>query len=137
MIVFIANFGQENYLWEKCLDRNTIATIDNEKVHPFWVARDRKGFIDFAMRHLKTARKERPIKPVASRWYTRAAAALAADLPRPATRAICARVPTNPTSNPGTAISTCRSTTTRHPEAHNKVTAPLQKNPSKWVLQFK
>ena len=69
MKVYIANFGQGNYLWPACLSRNTIATIDNELVHRFWVARDRVGFINYAMQNLKTARNELPTKSVASRWY--------------------------------------------------------------------
>jgi hypothetical protein len=66
---YIANFGQGNYLWPACLNRSTIATINNEQVHRFWLARDRAGFIDYAMQNLKTARNEQPTKPVASRWY--------------------------------------------------------------------
>jgi len=70
MIVYIANFGQENYLWPACLSGDTIATIDNVKVHGFWMSRDREGFISYAMQHLKTARNLAPTKPVASRWYS-------------------------------------------------------------------
>ena len=69
MKVYIANFGQGNYLWPACLSENTIATIDNERVHSFWLAGDRAGFIDYAMQNLKTARNEHPTKSVASRWY--------------------------------------------------------------------
>jgi len=67
--VFIANFGQSNYLWPECLKRGTIATIDNVGVHPFWESRNRAGFIDYAVAHLKTARMQTPTKPVASRWF--------------------------------------------------------------------
>jgi hypothetical protein len=67
--VFIANFGQGNYLWPKCLERSTVATINNEKIHPYWEARDRSGFIEFAVANLKTARMETPTTAVASRWY--------------------------------------------------------------------
>jgi hypothetical protein len=69
LTVYIANFGQGNYLWLKCLSRNTIATIDNVSAHPFWEARDHTGFVDYAVKHLKTAQNERPTKSVASRWY--------------------------------------------------------------------
>jgi len=69
MRVFIANFGQQNYLWPACLKRGTIATIDREDVHPFWQARDKAGFIAFALANMKTARGETPNSSVASRWF--------------------------------------------------------------------
>ena len=69
MRVFIANFGQSNYLWPECLKRSTVATIDNVGVHPFWESHDRAGFTDYAVAHLKTARMETPTRPVASRWF--------------------------------------------------------------------
>lgn len=69
MKVYIANFGQGNYLWPKCLSRSSIATVDNVKVHPFWKKRDREGFCNYAMQYLKTARNQSPTKAVASRWY--------------------------------------------------------------------
>jgi len=70
MKVFIANFGQENYLWPKCLERSTVATINNVGAQPYWERRDRQGYIAYAIAHLKTARGEVPSKPVASRWFT-------------------------------------------------------------------
>lgn len=69
MKVFIANVGQQNYLWPDCLRRSTVATINNKSVHPFWEARDRKGYVAHALAHLKTARGETPTPSVASRWY--------------------------------------------------------------------
>jgi hypothetical protein len=69
MRVFIVNVGQQNYLWPDCLRRNTVATVDNVAVHHFWEQRDRKGFIEHALAHLKTARNETPTRAVASRWY--------------------------------------------------------------------
>jgi hypothetical protein len=69
MKVFIANFGQGNYLWPDCHRRSTVATIDDERVHPFWEARDRQGYVEFTIQHLKTARMETPTSSVASRWY--------------------------------------------------------------------
>lgn len=67
--VFIANFGQSNYLWPKCLERGTVATLDDERVHPFWERRDREGYVDFAVANLKTARMQIPTRAVASRWF--------------------------------------------------------------------
>ncbi len=69
MKVFIANFGQENYLWPKCLELGTVATINNEILQPFWEGGDRPGYIAYALAHQKTARGEVPTKPVASRWF--------------------------------------------------------------------
>lgn len=70
MKVFIANFGQENYLWPKCFDRNTVATINNEDLQPFWERNDRQGYIARAVAHHKTARGETPTRSVASRWFS-------------------------------------------------------------------
>ncbi|MGE4281471.1 MAG: hypothetical protein AB7G62_17945 [Magnetospirillum sp.] len=69
MKVYIANFGRENYLWPTCLERGTIATMDDEEVHPFWLRRDKQGYIDFCMTKLRTARGIAVTKPVASRWF--------------------------------------------------------------------
>lgn len=69
MAVYIANFGRENYAWQDCLERSTIATMNRVKVHPFWESGDREGYIDFAKKHIFTARNERPTTPVASRWF--------------------------------------------------------------------
>ena len=66
MKVFIANFGQQNYLWPACLERSTVATINKVQVHPFWEARDRKGYVAYALANMKTARGETPTPSVAS-----------------------------------------------------------------------
>jgi len=70
MKVFIANFGQENYLWPKCLELGTVATINNEILQPFWEKGDRQGFIAHALANQKTARGEFPTRSVASRWFS-------------------------------------------------------------------
>ena len=69
MRVFIANFGQSNYLWPECQKHGTVATIDNVGVRPFWENGDQVGFTNYAMAHMKTARMETPTRPVASRWF--------------------------------------------------------------------
>lgn len=69
MRVFIANFGQQNYLWPKCLARPSVATFSEETLWSFWEAQDHKGYVDYALAHIKTVRGEPPVKPVASRWY--------------------------------------------------------------------
>lgn len=43
--VFIANFGRENYLWPTCLERGTVATLEDEDLRPFSLANDRAGYI--------------------------------------------------------------------------------------------
>lgn len=69
MKVFIANFGRENYAWAECLARGTIATMNDEAVHPFWVAGDRDGYINYSLANTRTAAGITPTKPVASRWF--------------------------------------------------------------------
>jgi hypothetical protein len=56
-------------LWPECLGRGTIATMDDEEVHPFWLNRDKDGYIEYCMENLQTARGISVTKPVASRWY--------------------------------------------------------------------
>ncbi|MDI1344834.1 MAG: hypothetical protein PSV22_12140 [Pseudolabrys sp.] len=70
MKAFIANFGQENYLWPKCRELGTVATINNEILQPFWEKGDRQGYIAHALAHQKTARGELPTRSVASRWFS-------------------------------------------------------------------
>jgi len=67
--VYIANFGEANALWPIAKANSTILTIDNVEVHPFWQAGDREGFIAAAQEATLTARKERPAKQTAGRWY--------------------------------------------------------------------
>ncbi|HZE55155.1 MAG TPA: hypothetical protein VE111_18035 [Bradyrhizobium sp.] len=69
MNVFIANFGRENYEWPRCLELSTVATMNAEAVHDFWERNDRDGYINYCMRHLKTASGISPTRPVASRWF--------------------------------------------------------------------
>jgi hypothetical protein len=69
MRVFIANFGQANYLWPECLKRGTVATIDNVSAHPFLDDQDRAGFVDHAVTRMKTAWNETPTRAVWSLPY--------------------------------------------------------------------
>jgi hypothetical protein len=69
MKVYIANFGRENYEWPNCLSQSTVTTMNAEAVHPFWVKRDREGYIEYCLRHLTTAAGIKPTRPVASRWF--------------------------------------------------------------------
>lgn len=67
--VYIANFGLENFEWPRCLSGGYVATMQDERVHPFWEAGDRQGYIDFCVANLTTARGVAPTRAVASRWY--------------------------------------------------------------------
>ncbi len=51
MQVFIANFGRGNYEWPKCHDRNTVATMNAEAVHRFWLNGDRESYIKHCIAH--------------------------------------------------------------------------------------
>jgi hypothetical protein len=67
--VFIANFGQENYLWATCREQGTVATFEDADLRPFWERGDREGYISHAIAHKKTAIGATPTKQVASRWF--------------------------------------------------------------------
>lgn len=69
MKIFIANFGKANYLWPRCKKQATVATLDDEDLHPFWKNGDRNGYIAYALAHKKSAAGLTPTKPVASRWF--------------------------------------------------------------------
>lgn len=69
MKTFIANFGRANYLWPRCKERATIATLEDEDLRPFWERGDRSGYIAYAIAHKKSAAGITPTKPVASRWF--------------------------------------------------------------------
>lgn len=69
MKVYIANFGRQNYAWPQCLERSTVATMNRFATHLFWEAGDREGFIQYQLRHMRTAAGIAPTRPVASRWF--------------------------------------------------------------------
>ncbi|CAN7772882.1 hypothetical protein LJR175_007608 [Variovorax sp. LjRoot175] len=69
MKVIIANFGRGNYLWPQCLERSTVATIEDVPLRPFFLSGDRKGYIDLCMATMKTVRGHAPTRAVASRWF--------------------------------------------------------------------
>ena len=69
MKVYIANFGRENYAWPDCLARHEIATMQDVRVHDFWRAGDRAGYIDFCVANLKTMKGIAPTRAVAGRWF--------------------------------------------------------------------
>lgn len=69
MNVYIANFGRENYEWPRCLAGNYVATMQDERLHAYWAAGDRDGYIARTLTHLKTAKGVTPVKSTASRWY--------------------------------------------------------------------
>ena len=67
--VYHANFGHENYLWKDCRRGSTIATFQSEDLQPFWLAGDRKGYIDHCIATRKTAAGEVLKASVAGRWF--------------------------------------------------------------------
>jgi hypothetical protein len=63
------NFGTGNWAWKDCLQRSTIAVMDDVRVHPFWQRGDREGYIAEAMRVLQSKSGARPIRGVSvDRW---------------------------------------------------------------------
>ena len=69
MEVIVANFGQENWAWPDCLERGTIAVMDDARVHPYFLADDRDGYIQAAREILRTRSGEEVPTMVASRWF--------------------------------------------------------------------
>ena len=69
MRVYVANFGAGNWGWSECLRSNSMMVMDDERVHSFYLAGDRSGYIEASQRHLKSATGGKVITAVASRWY--------------------------------------------------------------------
>jgi len=69
MNVYIANFGTGNWAWKDCLQRSTIAVMDDVRVHPYWQRGDREGYVAEAMRVLQSKSGTPPIRGVATRWF--------------------------------------------------------------------
>ncbi|HYG29865.1 MAG TPA: hypothetical protein VD887_06595 [Allosphingosinicella sp.] len=67
--IFVANFGRENFEWPGCLAGGYIATMQDERAHAYWETGDREGFVQFSIKHLKTAKGLPPTAAVASRWF--------------------------------------------------------------------
>lgn len=68
MKVYIANFGIENQEWPACLERNTIAVMNEVEAHQCWEKGNREDYIRVCLKG-KTAKGLTPTKSVASRWY--------------------------------------------------------------------
>lgn len=69
MSVYIANFGRGNWAWPECLKTSTLAVMDDERVHPFWLRDDREGYVQEVQRVQRLASGGPVPKPVASRWF--------------------------------------------------------------------
>lgn len=67
--VYIANFGRHNIMWQDCLARSTVATVEDENVRLFWLAGDRQGYIEYCIQNMKTVAGLTPTRAVASRWF--------------------------------------------------------------------
>ena len=68
-LVYIANFGRENYAWPECLRRGTVATMNSVGAQPFWEANDKEGYIKFQITHERTASGTVVPRQLASRWF--------------------------------------------------------------------
>lgn len=69
MKVIVSNFGFENWAWPDCLNNGTITVMDDERVHPFYLAGDRAGYIRAAQEYLRAPGEEPVSTATASRWY--------------------------------------------------------------------
>lgn len=69
MQVYIANFGRANFLWPECRERGTIAVLDDEEIHSFWLDRDPEGYFAYAQKHMTTNAGTPVSRALASRWY--------------------------------------------------------------------
>jgi len=56
-------------MWPDCLERSTVATFESEEVRDFWLAGDRRSYIEYSVRNMKTVAGIRPTAAVASRWF--------------------------------------------------------------------
>lgn len=66
--LYIANVGQQNHEWPACLQRSTIATMNDLGAQQYWLAGDRENHIQ-SRRKGKTAAGLTPTQAVASRWF--------------------------------------------------------------------
>jgi len=67
--VYIANFGRRNYAWEDCKRRPSVATMNGEATHAYWLAGDKDGFIGKCREIAKTARGNTLPRFTAARWF--------------------------------------------------------------------
>ena len=64
--IYVANFGEKNWLWERCRDEHSIVVLNDRDLHGLWEQGDRDTYIKEAM--------QLPYQPArsrgaASRWY--------------------------------------------------------------------
>ena len=69
MAVIIANFGQENFFWPKCLSNSTIALMEEKQSHALIQGGDKQGYINYVIKNLKTADGKPPTERTAATWY--------------------------------------------------------------------
>jgi hypothetical protein len=67
--VYISNFGKGNWAWPECYQRPALVVMDDVRVHLFWKARDRDGYIREAQKVFKQPDGSQLTRPVASRWF--------------------------------------------------------------------
>ena len=69
MNVYYGNLGRGNWAWQECLQRHSIAVMDDLRVHPFWKRGDREGYSAEAMRVLKGRNGKPATQGTATYWY--------------------------------------------------------------------
>lgn len=69
MKIYVANFGRQNYEWQTCRDRGTVATMNSVDSQKYWEANNREGYIAYRMANDTTAAGKKPTRATASRWY--------------------------------------------------------------------
>lgn len=67
--VIVANFGPANILWPECLEKNTVATFEDSDLRPFFLARDKEGYIRHCLDKKKTVEGKPAQRITASTWY--------------------------------------------------------------------
>ncbi|MCY4305670.1 MAG: hypothetical protein OXC62_12975 [Aestuariivita sp.] len=64
--IYMANFGEGNWLWDQCRKEHTIVVLNDRSLHELWVKHDRDTYIKEAMQLPYRPAKSRG---AASRWY--------------------------------------------------------------------
>ncbi len=69
MRTIVCNFGLGNWAWPECRDSGTIAVMDDIRVHSFFLAGDKEGYIQTAQRLLHKPDEPPVVRGVAARWW--------------------------------------------------------------------
>jgi hypothetical protein len=69
MKTIACNFGVANWAWPDCLATGTVCVMDDVRVHDFYLAGDRDGYVRRALEVLKLDGAEPVVPAVAAKWY--------------------------------------------------------------------